>query len=153
VLFLDEPTIGLDVTMQQTVRDFIKAYNERFGATVLLTSHYMEDVLALCPRVIVIDHGHIIFDGELAQLVRQTLPQKRLRLRLSRPTEDGELARLGRIVSREDLEIVAQVPQADLQAAVAHAAALPMADLTVEDPPLEEVLSDLFARSRRERQA
>ena len=68
VLFLDEPTIGLDVSMQATVRSFVRAYNERFGATVLLTSHYMEDVVQLCPRVIVIDRGRLIYDGDLRAL-------------------------------------------------------------------------------------
>jgi ABC-2 type transport system ATP-binding protein len=69
VLFLDEPTIGLDVTMQTAMRGFIRSYNERFGATVILTSHYMEDVAALCPRVIVIDRGKLTYDGTLAALV------------------------------------------------------------------------------------
>jgi ABC-2 type transport system ATP-binding protein len=75
VLFLDEPTIGLDVNMQQAVRDFVAAYNERHGATVLLTSHYMADVTALCRRVMVIDSGALIFDGDLSSLVEQTAPQ------------------------------------------------------------------------------
>ncbi|HZC77204.1 MAG TPA: ATP-binding cassette domain-containing protein, partial [Ktedonobacterales bacterium] len=84
VLFLDEPTIGLDVSMQATVRAFIRAYNERFGATVLLTSHYMEDVAALCPRVMVIDKGRLIYDGALNELIRRVRPDKRVILRLSR---------------------------------------------------------------------
>src|SRR3982750_1744392 len=87
VLFLDEPTIGLDVSMQATVRTFVKAYNERFGATVLLTSHYMEDVAALCPRVMVIDRGRLIYDGALPELVRRVRPDKRVVLRLSKPVE------------------------------------------------------------------
>ena len=70
VVFLDEPTIGLDVTMQRRIRAFIAEYNQRFGATVLLTSHYMADVEALCRRVIVIHHGKLLFDGDLAALVR-----------------------------------------------------------------------------------
>src|SRR5207244_12534968 len=87
ILFLDEPTIGLDVTMQATVRGFVRAYNERFGATVLLTSHYMDDVAALCPRVLVIDHGHLIYDGSLDELVRRVRPDKRVLLQLSSPVE------------------------------------------------------------------
>src|SRR5437879_5657173 len=111
VLFLDEPTIGLDVTMQATVRGFVRAYNERFGATVLLTSHYMDDVAALCPRVLVIDHGHLIYDGSLTELVRRVRPDKRVLLRLSRPVEARDLQRLGTLVSQTDAQAVLQVSQ------------------------------------------
>ena len=83
VLFLDEPTIGLDVSMQAKMREFIRDYNQRFGAAVLLTSHYMDDVVALCPRVVVIDHGHLIYDGDLKELVRRVRPDKRVTIRLS----------------------------------------------------------------------
>ena len=82
VLFLDEPTIGLDVSMQAKMRDFIRDYNERFGATVLLTSHYMDDVVALCPRVVVIDRGRLIYDGDLRELVRRVRPDKHVTIRL-----------------------------------------------------------------------
>jgi ABC-2 type transport system ATP-binding protein len=151
VLFLDEPTIGLDVTMQATVRGFVRAYNERFGATVLLTSHYMDDVAALCPRVLVIDHGHLIYDGSLSELVRRVRPDKRVLLRLSRPVETRELQRLGTVVSQTDAQAVLQVSQTELQAAVQRALAqLPVVDLTVEDPPLEDVMRELFQRGAAE---
>ncbi len=148
VLFLDEPTIGLDVAMQATVRDFVRAYNQRFDATVLLTSHDMDDVAALCPRVIVIDHGRLIWDGALEDLVKKVRPHKRLRLRLSRPVEVGELAGLGEIVAHEPASVTLQLAPGQLQHAVQRAlTALPMLDLTVEDPPLEEVMRDLFAQA------
>jgi viologen exporter family transport system ATP-binding protein len=151
VLFLDEPTIGLDVTMQATVRGFIRAYNERFGATVLLTSHYMDDVAALCPRVLVIDRGHLIYDGSLGELVRRVRPDKRVLLRLSRPVEARDLAKLGTVVSQTDAQAVLQVSQAELQGAVQRALAqLPIVDLTVEDPPLEDVMRELFERGAAE---
>ncbi|HYZ88846.1 MAG TPA: ATP-binding cassette domain-containing protein [Myxococcales bacterium] len=151
VLFLDEPTIGLDVTMQATVRGFVRAYNERFGATVLLTSHYMDDVAALCPRVLVIDHGHLIYDGSLGELVRRVRPDKRVLLRLSRPVEARDLQRLGTVVSQTDAQAVLQVSQAELQGAVQRALAqLPVVDLTVEDPPLEDVMRELFQRGAAE---
>jgi ABC-2 type transport system ATP-binding protein len=147
VLFLDEPTIGLDVTMQATVRAFVRAYNERFGATVLLTSHYMDDVAALCPRVLVIDRGHLIYDGSLSELVRRVRPDKRVLLRLSRPVEPRDLQRLGTVVSQTDAQAVLQVSQTELQGAVQRALAqLPVVDMTVEDPPLEEVMRELFQR-------
>jgi ABC-2 type transport system ATP-binding protein len=149
VLFLDEPTIGLDVSMQATVRGFIRAYNERFGATVLLTSHYMEDVAALCPRVMVIDKGRLIYDGALHELVRRVRPDKRVILRLSRPVQRGDLESLGTVVEHLDAEAVVQVSQDALQGAVARAlSSLPLTDLAVEDPPLEEVMRDLFAQGR-----
>jgi ABC-2 type transport system ATP-binding protein len=149
VLFLDEPTIGLDVSMQATVRGFIRAYNERFGATVLLTSHYMEDVAALCPRVMVIDKGRMIYDGRLSDLVRRVRPDKRMLLRLSRPVERRDLEALGSVIEHRDAEAIVQVSQDALQPAVARAlSSLPLTDLTVEDPPLEEVMRDLFAQGR-----
>jgi ABC-2 type transport system ATP-binding protein len=149
VLFLDEPTIGLDVSMQLTVRGFVQAYNERFGATVLLTSHYMEDVAALCPRVMVIDKGRMIFDGGLPDLIRRVRPDKRVLLRLSKPVERRDLEGLGTIISHSEAEVIVQVTQEHLQAAVARAlSSLPLHDLTVEDPPLEEVMRDLFAQGR-----
>jgi ABC-2 type transport system ATP-binding protein len=128
VLFLDEPTIGLDVSMQATLRRFIRDYNERFGATVLLTSHYMDDVAALCPRVIVIDKGRLTYDGALGELVRKVRPQKRVVVRLT----DGK-------------QETHDVPAAELQPTITRLLARGVADLTVEDPPLEDVMRVLFA--------
>src|SRR5438067_6314878 len=102
ILFLDEPTIGLDVTMQATVRGFVRAYNERFGATVLLTSHYMDDVAALCPRVLVIDHGRLIYDGSLDELVRRVRPGKPVLPKPSPPVEAREPAKNRRLASAPD---------------------------------------------------
>jgi ABC-2 type transport system ATP-binding protein len=127
VLFLDEPTIGLDVSMQATMRNFIRDYNERFSATVLLTSHYMDDVAALCPRVVVIDKGRLIYDGALGELVRKVRPQKRVIVRLT----DGK-------------QETHDVPAGELQPTIARLLARGVADLTVEDPPLEDVMRDLF---------
>lgn len=149
VLFLDEPTIGLDVTMQTVVRDFIKEYNERHGATVILTSHYMDDVAALCPRVIVIDHGHLTWDGALSDLARRTRPEKRVTLRFSREVAAADLQRLAgaRIVESEENRVVLGVEGERMRDVVAEAlASLPVVDLTVEEAPLEEVLAELFAR-------
>jgi ABC-2 type transport system ATP-binding protein len=155
VLFLDEPTIGLDVSMQATVRRFVKEYNERTGATVLLTSHYMEDVLQLCPRVIVIDHGRLVYDGDLRALALRIRPDKRILLRLAAggPAVPfaAELARYGKVVSSGADEATLQVPAEEVSAVVARVlAALPIADLTVEDPPLEEVFAELFRSGRVE---
>ena len=148
VLFLDEPTIGLDVSMQAAVRTFVQHYNERFAATVILTSHYMDDVVALCPRVIVIDRGRLIYDGALDALVRRVRPDKRINLRLSRAVDRRDLERLGRVIEQREASAILQIGKEALQAAVSGAlSTLPIVDLTIEDPPLEEVMRDLFAQS------
>jgi ABC-2 type transport system ATP-binding protein len=146
VLFLDEPTIGLDVSMQAKMREFIRDYNQRWGAAVLLTSHYMDDVTALCPRVIVIDHGHLVYDGDLQQLVRRVRPDKRVAIRLSAPIDRAQLDRLGTVVSADAAQAVLSVPAAKVNVVVRDAlAALPVVDLTIEDPPLEEVMREIFS--------
>jgi ABC-2 type transport system ATP-binding protein len=129
VLFLDEPTIGLDVTMQKRIRNFVAAYNERYGATVLLTSHYMADVEALCKRVIVIHHGRLLFDGQLDTLADRFGAYKTIEAVLA----DGETMTL-------------QVPRAETSAATARLLAEhDVHDLTVEDPPIEDVIEQVFA--------
>jgi ABC-2 type transport system ATP-binding protein len=149
VLFLDEPTIGLDVSMQATMRSFIRRYNEQTGATLLLTSHYMDDVAALCPRVIVIDKGTLSYDGRLDALVRRMRPEKRVVLRLDRPASAQALEGLGKVVSSEPAQVVLQIPQEAVSLTVARAlATLSVRDLTVEDPPLEEVMNELFSQNR-----
>jgi viologen exporter family transport system ATP-binding protein len=129
VLFLDEPTIGLDVTMQKRIRSFIAAYNERYGATVLLTSHYMADVEALCRRVIVIHHGQLLFDGRLDALADRFGTYKTIQAVLA----DGET-------------MTVQVPRTETSAATARLLAEhEVHDLTVEDPPIEGVIEQVFA--------
>ncbi len=152
VLFLDEPTIGLDVSMQVVMRDFIRRYTDQFGATLILTSHYMDDVAALCPRVIVIDKGQLSFDGKLESLVQKVRPEKRLTLRFSQPVARERVAVLGTLVKYDPAEAVIQIAHDAVNAAVGRALAeLPVVDLNVENPPLEEVMSELFSRSRAAR--
>jgi ABC-2 type transport system ATP-binding protein len=129
VLFLDEPTIGLDVTMQKRIRGFIARYNERYEATVLLTSHYMADVEALCKRVIVIHHGRVLFDGSLATLTHRFSALKTIVAVLA----DGET-------------ITLEVPKNETSQATAKLLAdHEVTDLTVEDPPIEDVIEQVFA--------
>src|SRR5262245_65081343 len=104
--------------MQSKMRQFIRDYNERFGAAVLLTSHYMDDVVALCPRVVVIDHGHLIYDGDLRELVRRVRPDKRVTIRLSRPVERAELERIASVVSADPAQAVLSVPNAKVSVVV-----------------------------------
>jgi len=145
VLFLDEPTIGLDVTMQRRIRQFIIEYNQRTGATVLLTSHYMADVEALCKRVIVIHHGVILYDGALADLVERFSVRKKIVLKL-----DGngvDLSDYGEVVDRAPGTATLIVPRADASRVTGRLLAdLDIQDLTIEDPPIEDVIETVFAR-------
>jgi ABC-2 type transport system ATP-binding protein len=154
VLFLDEPTIGLDVTTQVVVREFIRRYNERHGATLILTSHYMDDVASLCPRVIVIDRGCLSYDGGLVELVKEVRPEKRIALRLGAPPDRAAIAAIGgTVVQLDGHEVVLQVDESELARTVSQAlATLEVQDFTVTAAPLEEVMSELFARSRAARE-
>lgn len=144
VLFLDEPTIGLDVTMQRRIRAFVADYNRQYGATVLLTSHYMADVEALCRRVIVIHHGKILYDGGLSGLVERFSAYKTIGVTL----EDMEvdLSAYGEVVSRDANQIKLRIAKSDTSRLTAQLLAqLPVTDLTIEDPPIEDVIEQVFA--------
>jgi ABC-type uncharacterized transport system, ATPase component len=145
VVFLDEPTIGLDVTMQRRIRAFIAEYNRRSGATVLLTSHYMADVAALCKRVIVIHHGRLLFDGDLSALVQQFTAHKTIVVQL----EDchADLHTYGEVINCEDGRFTLRVPKAQTAHVTERLLAdLPIIDLLVEDPPIEEVIDQVFTQ-------
>jgi ABC-2 type transport system ATP-binding protein len=148
VLFLDEPTLGLDVTMQRVVQRFVNEYNARHNATVLLTSHYMDDVVAITPRVLVINHGALTYDGSLGALVRRTRPDKYVTLRYEGERAATDIEALGgRVVQHEPGSLVVQVDGASMKRFVTGAlASLAVLDLKVEDAPIEEVLADVFAR-------
>jgi ABC-2 type transport system ATP-binding protein len=144
VVFLDEPTIGLDVTMQRRIRAFLDRYNRRFGATVLLTSHYMADVEALCKRVIVIHRGRLLFDGDLADLVRRFTAHKTISVRVEDCRADPHS--YGEVVSCDEGTFTLRVPKAETARVTGRILAdLPVIDLLVEDPPIEEVLDRVFA--------
>jgi len=145
VLFLDEPTIGLDVTAQFTIHQFLRHYQQTRGTTILLTSHYMKDVAVLCRRVIVIAGGRLVYDGSLRGLVDRFGGYKIISVLFSDGEIPGDLERFGRIVSQEPprvrLRVDRQVVTATLRELLARYAA---DDVSVEDPPLEEVVSALF---------
>ncbi len=150
VLFLDEPTLGLDVTMQKRIRTFVAEYNRRYGATVLLTSHYMADVQALCRRVIVIHHGRILFDGALAELSTRFDSTKTIGVTLTDGSAD--LSGYGEVLSTDDGRVVLRVARADAPEVTTRLLRdLPVADLTIEDPPIEDVIERVFADARDER--
>ena len=141
VLFLDEPTIGLDVTMQKRIRTFVAEYNERHGATVLLTSHYMADVEALCKRVIVIHHGKILFDGALTSLANEFAAYKTIGVLLE--NGNAELDGYGEVISRDGDRAVLRVPKAETSRVAARLLSEhQVLDLTIEERS-EEHTSEL----------
>src|SRR3989454_822015 len=155
LLFLDEPTLGLDVTAQDAIRRFLIEYRERHGATVLLTSHYMQDVTALASRVLMINRGRLLYDGALEALVARIARTKRIELVLgggdgNRVTAEA-LAAFGEVKSFHFPNAVLEVRREDAPATSARLlAALPVADLSIEDPPIEEVIRLAFARGVEE---
>jgi ABC-2 type transport system ATP-binding protein len=149
VLFLDEPTIGLDVTMQKRIRSFVAEYNARHGATVLLTSHYMADVEALCKRVVVIHHGRILYDGPLTGLADQFAAYKTIGVALENGGAD--LGRYGEVIHQEGDWITLRVPKSETsQVAARLLAEQSVLDLNIEDPPIEDVIELVFAQERPE---
>ena len=145
VVFLDEPTIGLDVTMQHRLRDFVAEYNRRYNSTVLLTSHYMADVEALCKRVLVIHHGKLLFDGALVDLVQKFTSYKTIVIQTAECGAD--LAKFGEVTSCDGGRYTLRVPKAQTAAVTARLLAeLQVIDLLVEDPPIEEVIERVFAQ-------
>jgi ABC-2 type transport system ATP-binding protein len=147
VLFLDEPTLGLDITMQKRIRGFVAEYNRRHAASVLLTSHYMADVEALCQRVIVIDHGRILFDGDLATLSSRLAAYKEVGVTLA--GADADLSAYGEIRARDGDRVTLRVPKEQTPSVTARLLAdHTVLDLTVEDPPIEDVIELLLAAVR-----
>jgi len=151
IAFLDEPTLGLDVSMQARIRAFVAEYNRRSGATILLTSHYMDDVVALCRRVIVIHHGLLLYDGALAQLVERMAPYKRIVVTLAPGGTERNLATYGEVAARDDVRATLHVPRREAPERTARLVrdlGEQLADLSVEDPPIEEVIDRVFASER-----
>jgi len=149
VLFLDEPTLGLDVVSQKRIREFLLATHAEDESTIVLTSHYMQDVEAICNRVIVIDHGSVVFDGTLSSLSRKYSQQRRLKLTFANNVENADLERYGQVVESSDGEAVLSIEQ-NLIARVTSAVLqnFPVIDISVQEVPIEDVISDLFTSAR-----
>lgn len=146
VLFLDEPTIGLDITGQARIREFLREYNRRTGATILLTSHYMADVTALCERIIIIHHGQLKYDGGISDLSRKIAPFKLIGVRLAE-SDSHDLAQYGEPVqNEEDAEKrYIRVNAGDVTRVTSRMLAeLPIHDITIADPPIEDVIEQAF---------
>jgi len=149
VLFLDEPTIGLDVVSQKIVREFLRKYNETHQTTILLTSHYMADIEALCQRVIIIDHGKIFFDGRLSEIVDRFADFKHITIRCDRadgcPSEG--LAKYGEVIEKTADSVKLKVKRDRVIAACKGLLdELPVRDIDIEEVPIEEVIRQIFAR-------
>ncbi len=148
LLLLDEPTIGLDVVAQVSIQQCLRDYHKRRGVTMLLTSHYMRDIEALCRRVLVITHGRLIYDGSLAHLSEQFGPSKIVRLEFEDQAPD-DLARFGEVTRREGPVAELNVDRtriADVLGAILDR--YRVADVSVHDPPLELVIARVFAEGR-----
>ncbi|TDW19227.1 ABC transporter ATP-binding protein [Kribbella kalugense] len=140
VLFLDEPTIGLDVSAASQIREFVSEYVEQTGATVLLTSHYMADVASLCPRLILIDRGRVEYDGPLAELSARLSPYKLIRI-----STQGDPTAFGEVVEKADGQWVLRVPRDEVAGTTGRLLqALDVVDLAIEEPPLEKVIDQAY---------
>ena len=146
VLFLDEPTIGLDITGQVRIREFLREYNKRTGATILLTSHYMADVTALCERIIIIHHGSLKYDGGINDLSKKIAPFKLIGMMLTEP-DSHDLSKYGEPVQNEEdaAKKYIQVKAEDVTRVTSKLLAdLPIHDITITDPPIEDVIEQAF---------
>lgn len=150
VLFLDEPTIGLDVVMQKKMRDFVQSYNELRKSTILLTSHYMEDVRQLAKRVIIIDHGKLLYDGKLDSLVKKFAKYKVLSVVLETYVAPGKLSEVGELVDYNFPKAVIRVPRSASNVAAAELLQkFPVDDLNIEEPDIEDIIRDVFTKAEK----
>jgi ABC-2 type transport system ATP-binding protein len=148
VLFLDEPTIGLDVIAQHNIQKFLKHYQEVRRITILLTSHYMKDVAALCRRVVVINHGQIVYDGSLAGIIDRFSSHKVLTLLFSNGQLPNDFSRYGEVVELVEPRVKLRVDRQQISNVLSTVLANhTLEDVSVEDPPLEEVIAKVFAQS------
>lgn len=145
IVFLDEPTIGLDVVASLRIRQFIKEINQQFKTTIILTSHNMSDVQQLCPRVMVIDQGKIHFDGQLSDLTDKYSHHKVLKFTFSSPVPRKSLIKFGHIVSHSPYKTTLNIPQSKSLSAASHILSqFPVSDLNIESTPVEDVIRQIF---------
>lgn len=156
VVFLDEPTIGLDVVMQKTLRDFIRNYNKEFNATIILTSHYMGDVKELCKRTIIIEKGKKVFDGPLKDIIEKYARNKKLTLTFSRPVAKNELRKYGQVLELDEdgiqdtaTIIVPRKQSAAISATIMNT--LPVQDLTIEEPSIDAIIREVFKSQSKQK--
>lgn len=152
VLFLDEPTIGLDVTSQRNIREFLSLYNKKNKTTIILTSHYMQDIERLCDRIIIIDLGKIIFDGSLEEMSEKYVKNKKIEITMANDScvERKIAEKFGHVVSFEDGKIVYEVPREEVTTLTTELInKLPVADLTISEVDIEEIITDIFKENQK----
>ncbi len=151
VLFLDEPTLGLDVNAQVAVRKFLQEYNQRYKATILLTSHYMADITALCDRVLVINQGQLIYDGSLNGLVERFSPCREVNIEFAQVYPRSKLALYADVQTIDGASARFLVPQEVLTKTVASMLGeLEVVDLSITDPPIDDVIGQIFQSGNAE---
>lgn len=145
VLFLDEPTIGLDVVMQKKVREFIKSYNEKYKTTIMLTSHYMEDVQSLCERVIIINKGNLIYDGSISELIKNNAKEKIIKVTFNNQTKLKEHLNHGNVESFDEITLITKAERSEVGriAALLHEN-YEVDDMDIMEPKLEEIVGKLI---------
>lgn len=148
LLFLDEPTIGLDVVMQKSLREFIADYNKIKNATIILTSHYMQDVKELANRVIIIDHGHILFDGQLSEVIKKFSSNKVLNVSFEKKVSTSDLKEFGQVEEDNGLFHITLKREDTSKAVEAILKKFPVEDLTVEEPQIEDIIRQVFAEKK-----
>lgn len=147
ILFLDEPTIGLDIISQQKIRDFLQYYNEQTKTTVILTSHYMRDIEELCKRTVIISRGQLVYDGKLSEINHLMGDKKLLTLKGTREIPPEKLAAFGKVREKKGTEMILEVPKDKLkETASAILSTLPVEDFTVTEVPLEESIALIFKK-------
>jgi ABC-2 type transport system ATP-binding protein len=154
VLFLDEPTIGLDVLSQKKVREFLRDYTSRHRITTLLTSHYMQDIEELCERVVIIDHGQVFFDGALQDIIDRLATHKIVTLTRRKGLAPVDLARFGLVLEESPTQVRLKIPRDRIVPTSRELfAALEVDDFTVEDVPIEDIIREVFSTRQEETRA
>ncbi|MDD5463754.1 MAG: ABC transporter ATP-binding protein [Candidatus Moranbacteria bacterium] len=148
VLFLDEPTIGLDVVAQKKIRDFIKKYNEERKTTIILTSHYMEDIAQLCKRIVIIDMGRIIYDGSLEDLISKYVPNKKITIYFEKEVSREDVEQFGALVEFDFLKIVFEIPREKVKDVIGKilSSNLEVKDLEIDEEDIESIIRNIFTK-------
>jgi ABC-2 type transport system ATP-binding protein len=148
VLFLDEPTIGLDVVAQKKIRDFIKKYNEERKTTIILTSHYMEDIAQLCKRIVIIDLGKIIYDGPLDELTAKYAPNKKITIFFDEEISREDAEKFGKVSEFESLKVCFEIPRSEVKNVTGKilSSDFQIRDIEIDEEDIESIIRHIFTK-------